>query len=294
MIRELKTFVAVSRYGTLAKTATRIGLTQSAISAQIRRLEDEFGFELFDRSGRASRLTGAGERTLERAEELLALYGRIGEPEAQYADVGSIRIGAIASAQASYLVEVLVDFRAKLPGWNVRVVPGVSFDFLAQVDTGEIDLAIMIRPPFALSTDLSWTTLLKEPYVLICPSSMRGKDWRKILGSEPFIRYDRQSFGGRAVDRFLKQQKITVRDAFELDDLPIIHDLVNRGAGVAIVPANYLVAMTSAVVAIGIDTALYREIGLLRRYEEGVDNSCGLMARLIAERASAGSERNPK
>jgi DNA-binding transcriptional LysR family regulator len=74
MMRELKTFLAVVRHGTFASAGAHIGLTQSAVSAQIQRLEDDLGFPLFDRTGRSATLNAAGRHAVEVAEELLAAY----------------------------------------------------------------------------------------------------------------------------------------------------------------------------------------------------------------------------
>ncbi|RZI97258.1 MAG: LysR family transcriptional regulator, partial [Rubrivivax sp.] len=64
MIRELKTFLAVVRHGTFAAAGARIGLTQSAVSAQIARLEDALGAPLFNRTGRSALLNDAGQDAL--------------------------------------------------------------------------------------------------------------------------------------------------------------------------------------------------------------------------------------
>lgn len=60
MLRELKTFIAVARYGTFAAAGMHIGLTQSAVSAQIRKLEQALGIRLFDRTGRQALLNAGG------------------------------------------------------------------------------------------------------------------------------------------------------------------------------------------------------------------------------------------
>jgi DNA-binding transcriptional LysR family regulator len=63
-----------------------------------------------------------------------------------------------------------------------------------------------------------------------------GEDWRALLAQQPFIRYDRASFGGRLVDRFLRQQALPVQEVCELDELDAIVGLVAQGLGVALVP----------------------------------------------------------
>ncbi len=168
MLRELRTLIAVARHGTFASAGARIGLTQSAVSAQIHRLEEELGFPLFDRTGRSARLNAAGRDTLALAEELVTLYERIGHQGAD-AQGGMVRIGAIASAQVTFLPDAIARFRADLPGCRVRMVPGVSLSLLGQVDAGDIDIAVLIRPPYALPAELDWRPLLREPFELLVP-----------------------------------------------------------------------------------------------------------------------------
>ena len=236
MIRELKTFLAVAREGTFAAAGERIGLTQAAVSAQMQRLEAELGFALFDRTGRSARINAKGERTLARAEELMRLYERLGSAEGESSGTGLLTVGAIASAQRVLLPQAVARLRTQMPQCRVHVVPGVSLELLARVDGGEVEIATMIRPPFPIHGELRWTTLAQEPFRLLVPQRLRGADWAEMLATEPFIRYDRASFGGRQVERFLRGAHITVQDACELDELDAIVRLVAIGVGVALVP----------------------------------------------------------
>src|SRR4051794_4193358 len=269
MLAELRTLIAVSQYGTFSAAGARIGLTQSAVSAQMQRLEEELGFALFDRTGRSAILNDAGRETLTLAEEIIALYARLSERGAVAAESGMLRVGAIASAQVSFLADALARFRDDRPGWRIRVVPGVSLNLLGQVDSGELDLAVIIKPPFALPSELEWRTLVTEPFVLLVPNALaRGKrGWRELLKSEPFIRYDRTSFGGRLVDRFLRRSRLNVHDVIELDELQAIVQLVARGIGVALIPKSAgLGKWPVGVAALELGEATFqREIGLVQR-----------------------------
>jgi DNA-binding transcriptional LysR family regulator len=203
MLRELKTFLAVVRHGSFARAGAQLGLTQSAVSAQIQRLEDDLGFTLFDRTGRSAALNPAGQRTVEVAQELLAVYAR---------------------------------------------------------------LAVAIKPPFALPPELKWSLLVREPFVLAVPRRLAKEPWRTLLSREPLIRYDRNSFGGRLVDRFLKRMRINVDDVVELDELPAIIGLVAAGVGVAIVPRAATLHFPPAVRTVGLDSdTFYREVGIVER-----------------------------
>jgi DNA-binding transcriptional LysR family regulator len=158
MIRELRTFVAVARHGTFSRAGEQVALSQSAVSAQIQRLEETLGFTLFDRIGRNARLNAAGRETLARAEALLGQFEALLQPHAT-APAAALRIGAIASVQGVLMPDVLVDLRHQHPGLRLRVVPGVSMDLLGQVDDGRLDAAVLIRPPFEPPRELAWRPL---------------------------------------------------------------------------------------------------------------------------------------
>lgn len=265
MIKEFKTFIAVARDGTFTGAGAQLGLTQSAVSAQIRRLEDYLGVELFDRGARAAVLNVHGREMLPQAEELVAMAERMASAGGAGHVSGSLRIGAIASVQQDLLVRALGLFRAQYPDVRVRIVPGVSLSLLGQVDAGEVDLAVLIRPPFALPPELGWQPLLSEPVALAVPAAMPEAPWRELLATQPFIRYDRASFGGRVVDLFLKKHRIRVHEAVELDEIEAIANMVRHGLGVALLPRLRRLDMTGLrLLPLG-EAAFQREIGLIGR-----------------------------
>ncbi len=283
MIRELKTLIAVAREGTFARAGHKIGLTQAAVSAQMQRLEGALGFPLFDRTGRSARLNPAGYETLAQAEELIRLYGKLGSRDAGQHSSGHITVGAIASVQRSLLAEALARFHKRTPGWRTRVVPGMSMELLNLVDAGEIEMAAIIRPPFALQRDLRWTTLAHEPFRLLVPRHVEGSDWATLLSGHPFVRYDRSSFGGRQVDRFLRAAHLNVQETCEVDELDAIVRLVANGVGVALVPQTATHRRWPASVR-AIDLGrhtFHRDIGLVHRASRSLSEPARTLAQMI-------------
>ena len=289
MIRELKTLIAIAREGTFAAAGDKIGLTQAAVSAQMQRLEADLGFALFDRKGRSARLNKMGQQVLLQAQELLRLYNNLG-----YAPVGSattvlVNIGAIVSIQRSLLPDALTMFHRQYSECRTRVIPGLSLELVNMVDAGEIDLAAVIRPPFPLQGDLQWTTLASEPFRLIVPRDVRGNDWAELLASQPFVRYDRASFGGRQVDRFLRGMHVTLREVCEVDELEAIVKLVANGVGVALVPQTATYRHWPATVR-AIDLGqhtFHRDIGLVQRTNPNLSEpakALGLLLGALAQR----------
>lgn len=240
MIRELRTLIAIARDGTFSAAGARLGLTQSAVSAQIQRLEEALGTPLFERTRRAAALNDAGRHALGVAQEIVALFDSLVAPGNASAAAPLLRVGAIASAQPVLLARALARLREQVPGARVRVVPGVSLALLGDLGAGDLDLAVMIKPPFALPPELGWRPLLREPFVLALPAKSRCRDWRDALREYPFVRYDRASFGGRLVDQFLRRRRIAVNESIELDELDAIAGAVDEGIGVALLPRTHL------------------------------------------------------
>lgn len=267
MLRELKTFVAVTQFGTFAATGQHIGLTQSAVSAQIRSLEEALNVQLFDRSGRTAQLNTAGHRVLPMAEEILAIFARMSQPEQLDEYRGTIKIGAIATAQTELLPKMLGQLRQQAPALEVKLLPGVSFDLLTQVDAGHIDLAIALKPIFALSKDLHYETLKQEPFVLITPLDLPSDDPIALLKKNPFIRYERTSFGGRLVTQFLREHRLEPEQVLEVDEIDAIVKMVENNLGVALVPQAGLWHMREnqvRIVSLG-DLTFYRQLIVVTR-----------------------------
>ncbi|QBR32100.1 MULTISPECIES: LysR substrate-binding domain-containing protein [Pseudomonas] len=292
MIKELKTLIAVAREGTFAAAGNKIGLTQAAVSAQIQRLETELGFEIFDRKGRSAHLNKMGHQILLQAQELLRLFDNLGSTAQGQPTNILINIGAIASVQRSYLPDALAKFHQQCPQCRTRVIPGLSMEMVNLVDAGEIDMAVIIRPPFSLQSDLRWTTLAREPYRLIVPRELEGNDWSELLSSQPFIRYDRSSFGGRQVDRFLRQMHFTLQEVCELDELEAIIKLVEKGVGIALVPQTEPhQEWPEGVRAIDLGQhTFHRDIGLVHRSRQSFTEPVRILAQLISDQVTAVAE----
>lgn len=287
MIRELKTLIAVAGEGNFAAAGDKVGLTQAAVSAQMQRLERALGFDLFDRAGRSARLNKNGLQVLAQAQELVRLYNTLGTVPADSAAAAPVVIGSIASMQRTLLPDALARFHALSPGCHTRILPGVSLDLLNRVDAGEIDMALMIRPPFELQTDLLTTTLYREPFRLLVPRDIPGDDWSALLTGQAFVRYDRASFGGRLVDRFLRAHHLAVQEVCEADELEAIAKLVANGVGIALLPE----AADSQgwpdgvrVLDLGAQT-FHRDIVLLSRAEQTLSQPAQALARLIRAHA---------
>jgi DNA-binding transcriptional LysR family regulator len=271
MIRELKTFVSVVKTGTFAAAGQQIGLTQSAVSAQIKHLEQVLGIRLFDRSGRAAIVNSAGERAFTMAEEILRIFARMGDPQTLEDFHGELKIGAIGSVQSTILPKALVRLRQQAPNIEPKLIPGVSLNFLSQVDSGEIDIAIIIHPPFPLPKEIHSEVICTEEFVLIVPEDVTCSDPLAILQQQPLVRYDRTSFGGKLVTQFLKEHRLNPIQALELDELDAIVKMVEHGLGVSLLPKAGLWAEHNPrvrIIPLG-DLVFHRELVIIYRHAKG-------------------------
>lgn len=253
----------------------------------MQRLEAELGVELFDRKGRSAQLNRMGQQVLLQGQDLVRQFSSLGTTTVGLPASVLVTIGAIASVQRSFLPEALARFHQQFSACRTRVIPGLSMDLVNQVDAGEIDMAAIIRPPFSLQSDLRWTTLVREPYRLIVPADMQGDDWAELISAHPFIRYDRSSFGGRQVDRFLRQTHVSLREVCELDELDAIMKLVANGVGVALVPETATLQRWHAGVR-SIDLTehtFHRDIGLVHRARRSLTEPVTALVQLINEHA---------
>ncbi|MEU3401146.1 LysR substrate-binding domain-containing protein [Streptomyces filamentosus] len=138
-------FLAVARSGSFTSAARSLGYTQSAVSRQVRSLEEEWGAELFERLPRGVRLTEAGRVLLPHAE---AVRDRLAAARAELTalrtlDGGTLRLGAFSSATAALVPRAQAAFRERHPGVVVTRVEGPSVKHLGLVAAGEEDLAVV-------------------------------------------------------------------------------------------------------------------------------------------------------
>lgn len=232
----LKTFVMVADQGSMAAAARILNITPAAVAQQIKTLEREIGASLITRVGRTVSVTEPGARILERSRELLRsvtdLRGLANEGEI----AGELRLGACPTALSGILPDVLARMVAAFPQINVFIRPGYSADLYRLVEAGELDAAAVLEAPFPLPKTCEWQLLREEPLIVIAHQRHAGMDPHELLATQPLIRYDRNQWGGRQADEYLRRHGIVVRERFELNALNAIAVMVDRGLGVSLVP----------------------------------------------------------
>lgn len=270
MLKELRTLIAVAKHGTITAAARQIGLTQAAASAQIQRLEETLEVQLLDRAGRHVRLNASGIDIVSRAEHILHLCDELHEVTQRTRLRGHLRLGAIQSMQRQYLPKVIQTLIQEYPDVSTHLELGGSLPLLTAVDHGQLDAAMVVKPFFALPRELTWIPLLREPFTVLCPAHEPSNDWRHVLATLPFIRYDSASFGGRVVDRFLQRHSLSPRCQIESQDVDAILEMVACGIGASLIPVKDLSRHQNKLRAIDLGKdQIYREVGMVLPSSQG-------------------------
>ncbi|HFC04498.1 MAG TPA: LysR family transcriptional regulator, partial [Rhizobiales bacterium] len=224
-LRQLKTLVAISDFGTFAAAADAIGLTQSAVSLQIKGLEQEIGAEIFDRRHRPPLLNDKGRSLVEQARKVLELCDDIARQGADAPLEGVLTFGAVPTSVASILPPALAMMRARHPKLHIRVTSGLSAELAAATRAGEIDAAIVSQPT-RLSDGLVSNRITREPLLVIAPPDAPGETDRELLEASSFIQFSRRAWAGQLIDRFLNDRGIDVHRGMEIDSLDAITRMV--------------------------------------------------------------------
>ena len=142
-IDQLRTFIAISETGSFTKAAEVVNKTQSAVSMQMKRLEERLERPIFSRDGRASKLTEDGQRLLDYARRIVKLNV---ETLAAFSDAelsGRVRLGVPDDYADRYLPEIMARFSRGYPAVELSVICEPSVGLLERIDANEIDLAII-------------------------------------------------------------------------------------------------------------------------------------------------------
>lgn len=261
----LRTFVAIAEHGSFAAAAQALGLSQSAVSTQIKNLEAEFKAELFDRSKRPPALNDTGKTAVAQVRDLIADYEKLQTSLNASGPVeGRIRLGAVGSTLTGLMPTVLTVIRSRYPNLHVEIVSGFSDQLLHQVDSRALDAAIISDYDSSVR-DIRWRPFLVERLVIIAPPDARATGPKRLAQSYPFIRYRPNAAVGRVIEAAIRQSKLAVREAMRLDWLEAIEAMVHHGHGISIVPERLFEReLYSDVKRIGFGAAhFHRTLGII-------------------------------
>ena len=268
-LRKLATFVATAEYGSFSRAAQAVNLTQSAVSQQMRELEQQLRITLFDRTARPPRLTKVGRMYLETARTILDTHMRFMERHSRIDITGNLAIGAVRSALSAGLPEALHALKQNYPGLSLRLVGSgrLTTELTEEVRAGRLDAALVVGPPREESRDILWKSYASERFYVIAPRGTPGLTDDEVLMSAPYLRFVPILLGEREIDAILARKGLDLVAEMELDSFEAIVLMVSAGLGAGIVPGLYVPRAREhhlRVVPFG-DHTLTRELGIIAR-----------------------------
>jgi len=268
----LRVFCDVVRCRSFSRGSALNHISQSAASQAVHQIERQLGVQLIDRTKRPFILTPEGEVCFEGMREVLERYDGV---ESQVRSLrkeiaGQVRVAAIYSVGLHDMSRAMQDFMRQYPKAKVRLEflhPGKVYDAVLNED---VDLGIVSYPTPARG--LTVIPLRTEDMVLVCCPEHRLANMKRVtisqLRGENFIGFDRELMIRRELDRYLRENQVTVNVVMEFDNIETIKQAVEIGSGISILPeptvrkeiqAGSLVAVPLAI------RKLRRPIGIIHR-----------------------------
>ena len=263
-LRHLRYFVAVAEAENVSRAALKLHVSQPGLSRQIRSLEDEIGFQLFERSAKSLKLTAAGKVFLAEAKSVLqhaddavkkarAISGGTG---------GEINVGYAPSLTVQILPAALRAFQGEFPHVRVTLHDLSSEEMLAQLDEKKLQVALTVRPPAKLLRGLSFLEIVRYAMVVaVAPNHPLAKLKAITLrqaASEPLIglnRRDYPEYHGEMKKLFAAVGR-KPNFAEEHEGGTSIIAAVEAGRGIALVPSSLACMVGTRVKLIPLKPAL--------------------------------------
>jgi DNA-binding transcriptional LysR family regulator len=243
-LRQLRYLESVARHRHFTRAAEELHIAQSALSHQVRRLEQELGVELLRRTTRSVEPTEAGELVAARARAVLAeteaLRGEIDELRGLVR--GRVTVGALLFGGELDIPAILAAFTTRFPHVEVGVREGTAHRMLEMLRDGGLDLtfALEIEAPeeverLALSHEELAAAMSPDH-----PLAGDGPLEVSALSGHPLIAFQLGSSTRQLVDSALASAGVEPRIAVEANDLALVRSLAARGLGVAILPRSFV------------------------------------------------------
>jgi DNA-binding transcriptional LysR family regulator len=236
---QVQTFLAVATYGGFHRAAEALSVSQPAVSARIRALEESLGATLFTRGHTALTLTPAGKALRPHAENLLRniALARQAVHALQPSAAGELRISAALSVCTYFLPDVMKDFQAGNPKVLVSLRSGNSMQVLKMVLDGEADIGIarsLVHP------EVETMTLRDDPLILVGhpkhPMARSGRTRLEEVESWPLIFFDRGSSDWTLSQSLFRRAGLLPNVVLEVETIEAAKRMVERKLGFSFLP----------------------------------------------------------
>jgi len=242
-IESLKVFCDLVELQSFSLAAERNFVTQSAVSQQIKALEDKFKRRMLERvrGRREVKLTPAGEVFYRESKRVLEAYDQLNESLRGLVGKigGTVKVATVYSVGLHEMPAKVGEFMSKFPSARIDLEYSRTTRVVRDVLNGSVELGVLAFPE--PRRGLSIVQMPPNKLVLICPPdhplAKKARVRAKDLNGQDFVLFERDTPTRKATDRILKSKGVEVKKAAEFDNIETIKRAVEVGFGVAIVPA---------------------------------------------------------
>lgn len=301
-LEQLRGFVAVAEIGHFTRAAETLHVAQPSLSRQIATLEREMGSELFHRARGHITLTAAGETLLPRARRMLADADAIRVEMGELAGLqrGRVRLGATPTLCVSLVTEAMSAFHPIHPGIGLQLTEAGSRLLIERLTAGELDMALITLSeglPAGEST-LVRTPLLTEELVVVsaasAPSIADAAIGLAELATLPLVAFAESYDLRAATDAAFRSAGFAPTTVIEGAEMDAVLRFVERGLGVAVVPATVLLDRPSLRAVRLVEPQLTRTISIAHRSDVNSTRAAAAMREVIVSTAAGLAAASPE
>jgi len=268
----IRNFIAVAEERQFRRAAERVGLSQPALSAQLRELEEFLGAALLSRTTRSVHLTAEGEKFLVRARNILADLESAVLEVRDHASLkrGRLAVASIPSVASRVLPDVVCAFTMHYPGIDVQVIELAARDVERCVASGNADLGIAAAP--GRNSELTFTFMLRDRFVGVLPLSSPLARRRKVpleaLFDYPLITTVPGTSIHATLERACREYGQSLRVTHSVTQHQTIVAMVGAGLGVTLLPALSLADNLPVARVTVAPPEITRDLGVIQRKGE--------------------------
>ena len=240
-LRQLRIFEAVAKHGSISRAANELGLTQPAVSMQIKQMEDQLGLVVVEQVGKKFALTEAGHELCFHAERIGNQIAALMTAMDQFRELerGVLRVAVVSTANY-FLPPLIASFSKEFPGVRVSLRVANREAVLASVSSNEAELAIIGHTPER--GDIVGQYFMDNPLVVIAAPNhpLAGFERLDLCQIEDEVLVVREQGSGTraAMERFFVEHRVSYQNGCELNTNEAIKQAVQAGLGIGVVPAQ--------------------------------------------------------
>ncbi len=294
---QLITFLEVAKQGSFSRAGEKVFRSQSAVSAQIRQLEQEYGARLLDRSGKTVKVTPAGQILFDYAQRLRLLREESLMAVADHSSTprGTLRVGANEATCLYVLPEVFAEYCRLYPPVQINIYRNFSYKITEKLENGSIEVGILTLP--VQSPSLEIQPIFRDKLMLmVSPNNPLAK--QKSAAVSEIVKHPlllpKTGHTRRLLDKLFRPFRDQLQVRMELPSIGMIKSFVAADLGVSLVSASFArdEVATGRVKLIELEDAeLFRELALAYRRDRTLSAATQAFIAVLQKFANAGKKK---